>query len=203
MITKFEKRIIAFLLAALMCSPVTAFSAVTVNAEETQEIVQQEAQTNVQGDETAVQDDAADTAEDSAAEVQQDTNSEDQSVNDLDDGAFIPIQEEQYEEEPDVIYSEESASEEMQQAEEENEIYAVERAANSDVPDEELEKVSLGENGEPVRMTTVIGQGEESVRYLFQPEESGEYYLDIIGTGDFYIQEKTDSGTRGVMSKVS
>ena len=41
MITKFEKRIIAFLLAALMCSPVTAFSAVTVNAEETQETVQQ------------------------------------------------------------------------------------------------------------------------------------------------------------------
>ena len=205
MITKFEKRIIAFLLAALMCSPVTAFSAVTVNAEETQETVQQEAQTNVQGDEAAVQDSvAADAAaEDPASDVQQDTTSEGQSVNDLDDGAFIPIQEEQYAEEPDVIYSEESTSEEMQQAAEENEIYAAERAANSDVPDEELEKVALGENGEAVRMTTVIGQGEESVRYLFQPEESGEYYLDIIGTGDFYIQEKTDSGTRGVMSKVS
>ena len=205
MITKFEKRIIAFLLAALMCSPVTAFSAVTVNAEETQETVQQEAQTNVQGDETAVQDSvAADAAaEDPASDVQQDTPTEGQSVNDLDDGAFIPIQEEQYEEEPDVIYSEESASEEMQQAEEENEIYAVERAANSDVPDEELEKVALGENGEPLRMTTVIEMGEESVRYLFQPEESGEYYLDIMGMGSFNIQEKTDSGVRHITSGTS
>ena len=205
MITKFEKRIIAFLLAALMCSPVTAFSAVTVNAEETQETVQQEAQTNVQGDETAVQDSvAADAAaEDPASDVQQDTPTEGQSVNDLDDGAFIPIQEEQYEEEPDVIYSEESASEEMQQAEEEIEIYAAERAANSDVPDEELEKVALGENGEPLRMTTVIEMGEESVRYLFQPEESGEYYLDIMGMGSFNIQEKTDSGVRHITSGTS
>ena len=205
MITKFEKRIIAFLLAALMCSPVTAFSAVTVNAEETQETVQQEAQTNVQGDETAVQDSvAADAAaEDPASDVQQDTPTEGQSVNDLDDGAFIPIQEEQYEEEPDVIYSEESASEEMQQAEEEIEIYAAERAANSDVPDEELEKVALGENGEPVRMTTVIEMGEESVRYLFQPEESGEYYLDIMGMGSFNIQEKTNSGASYIASETS
>lgn len=205
MITKFEKRIIAFLLAALMCSPVTAFSAVTVNAEETQETVQQEVQTNVQEDETAVQDsvvaDAA--AEDPASDVQQDTPSEGQSVNDLDGWAFIPIQEEQYAEEPDVIYSEESASEEMQQAEEENEIYATERAANSDVSDEELEKVSLGENGEPVRMTTVIGQGEESVRYLFQPEESGAYYLDVVGTGGFNIFEKTDSGVEYIAGEMS
>lgn len=203
MITKFEKRVIAFLLAALMCCPVTAFSAVTVNAEETQDTEQQEVQTNVQKNETAVQDDAADTAENSATEVQQDTNSEDQTVNDLDDGAFIPIQEEQYEEEPDVIYSEESASEEMQQAEEENEIYAAERAANSDVPDEELEKVALGENGEQVRMATVIGQGEESVRYLFQPEESGAYYLDVVGTGGFNIFEKTDSGVEYVAGEMS
>ena len=98
MITKFEKRVIAFLLAALMCCPVTAFSAVTVNAEETQDTEQQEVQTNVQKNETAVQDDAADTAENSATEVQQDTNSEDQTVNDLDDGAYLPIQEEQYDE---------------------------------------------------------------------------------------------------------
>ena len=205
MITKFEKRIIAFLLAALMCSPVTAFSAVTVNAEETQGTVQQEVQTNVQEDEAAVQDSvAADAAaEDPASDVQQDTTSEGQSVNDLDDGAFIPIQEEQYAEEPDVIYSEESTSEEMQQAAEENEIYAAERAANSDVPDEELEKVALGENGEAVRMTTVIGQGEESVRYLFQPEESGEYYLDIMGMGSFNIQEKTNSGASYIASETS
>ena len=207
MITKFEKRIIAFLLAALMCSPVTAFSAVTVNAEETQGTEQQDVQINVQEDENAVQDDD-DTkedkaAEDSASDVQQDTTSERKSVNDPDDGAFIPIQEERYEEEPDVIYSEEITSEEMQQAEKENEIYAAERAANSDVPDEELEKVALGENGEPLRMTTVIEMGEESVRYLFQPEESGEYYLDIMGMGSFNIQEKTDSGASYIAGETS
>ena len=59
MITKFEKRIIAFLLAALMCCPVTAFSAVTVNAEETQDTEQQETQSDALADGTAVQDDAA------------------------------------------------------------------------------------------------------------------------------------------------
>lgn len=207
MITKFEKRIIAFLLAALMCSPVTAFSAVTVNAEETQGTEQQDVQINVQEDENAVQDDD-DTKEDKAAEdfasdVQQDTASERKSVNDPDDGAFIPIQEERYEEEPDVIYSEEITSEEMQQAEKENEIYAAERAANSDVPDEELEKVALGENGEPLRMTTVIEMGEESVRYLFQPEESGAYYLDVVGTGGFNIFEKTGSGVEYVVGEMS
>ena len=167
MITKFEKRAIAFLLAALMCCPVTAFSAVTVNAEETQETEQQEAQTNVQENETAVQDSVA--ADEAASDVQQDTTSERQSVNDLDDGAFIPIQEEQYEEvQGDTEESEaNAASEAQQQAEEEYAVYAAHRAAESNVPDEELEKVALGEKGEPVRMTTDISESEGSVRYLF------------------------------------
>lgn len=200
MITKFEKRAIAFLLAALMCCPVTAFSAVTVNAEETQETEQQEAQTNVQENETAVQDSVA--ADEAASDVQQDTTSERQSVNDLDDGAFIPIQEEQYEEvQGDTEESEaNAASEAQQQAEEEYAVYAAHRAAESNVPDEELEKVALGEKGEPVRMTTDISESEGSVRYLFQPEESGAYYLDVIGQGGFTVYEKTDDGEEYVGS---
>lgn len=194
MITKFEKRVIAFLLAALMCCPVTAFSAVTVHAEETQGIEQQETQSDALTDGTAVQDDAA--AGDSASDVQQDVPSEGQSVNDLSDGAFIPIQEEQYEEVQDDTEESEAnaASEAQQQAEEEYAVYAAQRAAESNVPDEELEKVAMGENGEPVRMTTDISESEGRVRYLFQPEESGAYYLDVIGQGGFTVYEKTDDG---------
>ena len=194
MITKFEKRVIAVLLAALMCCPVTAFSAVTVNAEETQDTEQQETQSDALADGTAVQDDAA--AGDPASDVQQDVPSEGQSVNDLSDGAFIPIQEEQYEEvQDDTEESEANAvSEAQQQAEEEYAVYAAQRAAESNVPDEELEKVAMGENGESVRMTTDISESEGSVRYLFQPEESGAYYLDVIGQGGFTVYEKTDDG---------
>lgn len=193
MITKFEKRVIAFLLAALMCCPVTAFSDVTVSAEETQDTAQQETQSDALADGTAVQDDAA--AGDPASDVQQDVPSEGQSVNDLSDGAFIPIQEEPYEEAQDEIEeSEENAVAEAQQrAEEEYAAYAAQRAAENDVPDEELEKVVLGENGEPARMTTDISESEGTVRYLFQPEESGAYYLDVIGQGGFTVYEKTDN----------
>ena len=200
MITKFEKRVIAFLLAALMCCPVTAFSAVTVHAEETQDTEQQETQSDALADGTAVQDDAA--AGDPASDVQQDVPSEGQSVNDLSDGAFIPIQEQQYEEVQDDTEESEAnaASEAQQQAEEEYAVYAAQRAAESNVPDEELEKVVLGENGEPVRMTTDISETEGSVRYLFQPEESGAYYLDVIGQGGFSVYEKTDDGEEYVGS---
>lgn len=200
MITKFEKRVIAFLLAALMCCPVTAFSAVTVNAEETQDTEQQETQSDALADGTVAQDDAA--AGDSASDVQQDVSSEGQSVNDLSDGAFIPIQEEPYEEAQDETEeSEENAAAEAQQrAEEEYAAYAAQRAAESDVPDEELEKVALGENGEPARMTTDISESEGIVRYLFQPEESGAYYLDVIGQGGFSVYEKTDDGEEYVGS---
>ena len=203
MITKFEKRVIAFLLAALMCCPVTAFSAVTVHAEETQGIEQQETQSDALTDGTAVQDDAA--AGDPASDVQQGVPSEGQSVNDLSDGAFIPIQEEQYEEVQDDTEESEAnaASEAQQQAEEEYAVYAAQRAAESNVPDEELEKVALGENGEPVRMTTDISESEGRVRYLFQPEESGAYYLDVIGQGGFTVYEKTDDGEKYVESGIT
>ena len=58
----------------------------------------------------------------------------------------------------------------------------------------EIEEVSLGENNEPVTISTEIGEAGETVRYCFRPEESGGYYIDLMAQGHFSIYEETSYG---------
>ena len=65
MITKFEKRVLALLMAGLLCVPVIASSPVTVNAEEAENTVQQDEQRNAESD---VQNSAADVQTDAGGQ---------------------------------------------------------------------------------------------------------------------------------------
>lgn len=197
MITKFEKRVLAFLLAGLLCVPVTAVPSVTANAEEAESTAQQDDQQPIEED---VQTSTSETQE-GAKEQQLTTGNQEngssggEAGNDLSDGAFVPIEEEQDETqldgEQDVNENKETQTENLQEEEEEKKAAAQKTAANN-LSDEELEEVTLGENGEPVRMTTEISGSEEAVRYLFQPKESGSYYIDLLGTGSFVVYEKVN-----------
>ena len=193
MITKFEKRVLAFMLAGLLCVPVTAVPSVTANAEEVESTVQQDDQ---QTGEEDVQTSTSETQQ-PASGNQEDESSGGETGNDLSDGAFVPIEEEQDETqqngEQEVNENKETQTENRQEEEEQKKAAAQKTAANN-LSDEELEEVTLGENGEPVRMTTEIAESEEAVRYLFLPKESGSYYIDLLGTGSFSVYEKTEYG---------
>ena len=193
MITKFEKRVLAFMLAGLLCVPVTAVPSVTANAEEVESTVQQDDQ------QTGEEDAQTSTSETQqpASGNQEDEPSGGETGNDLSDGAFVPIEEEQDETqqngEQEVNENKETQTKNHQEEEEQKKAAAQKTAANN-LSDEELEEVTLGENGEPVRMTTEIAESEEAVRYLFLPKESGSYYIDLLGTGSFSVYEKTEYG---------
>ncbi len=199
MITKFEKRVLAFLLAGLLCVPVTAVPSVTANAEEAESTAQQDDQQPVEED---VQTSTSETQE-GAKEQQPATGNQEngssggEAGNDLSDGAFVPIEEVQDETQldgkQDVNENKETQTENLQEEEEEKKAAAQKTAANN-LSDEDLEEVTLGENGEPVRMTTEISESEESVRYLFQPKENGAYYVDLLGIGNFSVYEKSEDG---------
>lgn len=194
MITKFEKRVLAFMLAGLLCVPVTAVPSVTANAEEVESTVQQDDQ------QTGEEDAQTSTSETQqpASENQEDESSGGETGNDLSDGAFVPIEEEQDETqqngEQEVNENKETQTKNHQEEEEQKKTATQKTAANN-LSDEELEEVTLGENGEPVRMTTEIAESEEAVRYLFLPKESGSYYIDLLGTGSFSVHEKTEYGS--------
>ena len=191
MITKFEKRVLAFMLAGLLCVPVTAVPSVTANAEEVESTVQQDDQ------QTGEEDAQTSTSETQqpASGNQEDESSGGETGNDLSDGAFVPIEEEQDETqqngEQEVNENKETQTENLQEEEEEKKAAAQKTAANN-LSDEELEEVTLGENGEPVRMTTEIAESENVVRYVFCPEENGAYYVDLLSMGEFQIYEKWD-----------
>lgn len=199
MITKFEKRVLAFLLAGLLCVPVTAVPSVTANAEEAESTAQQDDQQPIEED---VQTSTSETQE-GAKEQQLTTGNQEngssggEAGDDLSDGAFIPIEEEQDEIQQDgeqeVNENKEIQTENLQEEEEEKKA-AAQKTATNNLSDEELEEVTLGEDGEPVRMTTEISESEEAVRYLFQPQESGAYYIDLLGTGNFSVYEKNEDG---------
>lgn len=197
MITKFEKRVLAFLLAGLLCIPVTAVPSVTANAEEAESTAQQDDQQPIEED---VRTSTSETQEDAKEQQlttgnQENGSSGGEAGNDLSDGAFVPIEEEQDETqldgEQDVNENKETQTENLQEEEEEKKAAAQKTAANN-LSDEELEEVTLGENGEPVRMTTEIAESENVVRYVFCPEENGAYYVDLLSMGGFQIYEKWD-----------
>lgn len=198
MITKFEKRMIAFLMAGLLCIPVIASSPVTVNAEETESTVQQDEQRNAESD---VQNNAADVQTDTGEQQAVPENQEKklsggEAGNDLADGAFVPIEEEQgngqKNKEQDENITKRTLSENFQGKEQKKDV--VQKAAANRLPDEEPEEVTLGEGNEPVRMTTEIAESEATVRYLFRPQERGAYYIDLLGAGNFSVYEMTEDG---------
>ena len=196
MMTKFERRVIAFLLAGLLCIPVTTVPSVSVNAEGSDSTVQQEEDSEfiVQNEETEVQQDGTEEQDkvDTDAEDEQEVSSNEDAGNDLSDGTLIPIEDEQSEDQK-ANKNKEKQTESLQEKDEQN-VTVAQRSARNNLSDEEIEEVTLGEDGEPVRMVTEIPESEESVRYLFQPEESGAYYIDLLGPGWFSVYEETESG---------
>ena len=198
MVTKFEKRVLALLMAGLLCVPVIASSPVTVNAEEAENTVQQDEQRNAESD---VQNNAADVQTDAGGqqfvpENQEKKLSGEEAGNDLADGAFVPIEEGQgngqNNEEQDENIAQRTPSENLQGKEQKKAV--IQKAAVNSLSGEEPEEVSLGENDEPVRMTTEIAESEAAVRYLFRPQESGAYYIDLLGAGNFSVYEMTEDG---------
>ena len=130
MITKFEKRVLAFLLAGLLCVPVTAVPSVTANAEEAESTAQQDDQQPVEED---VQTSTSETQE-GAKEQQPATGNQEngssggEAGNDLSDGAFVPIEEVQDETQldgkQDVNENKETQTENLQEEEEEKKAAA-------------------------------------------------------------------------------
>ena len=113
MITKFEKRMLAFLLAGLLCVPVTAVPSVTASAEEAESTVQQDEEQSGGED---VQTSASETQKDveekqPAADGQKEGNLSSEAGNDLSDGRFVPIEEEQ-----DVKESEDTEKENLKKS---------------------------------------------------------------------------------------
>ena len=194
--TKFEKRVTAFLLAGLLCIPVTTVPSVSVNAEESDSTVQQEEEPElvVQNEETEVKQDGTEDQDtvDTEAEGGQEVSFNEDAGNNLSDGTLIPIEDGQGEDQK-ANKNEEKQTEGLQEKDEQN-VAVAQRSARNNLSDEEIEEVTLGEDGEPVRMVTEIPESEESVRYLFQPEESGAYYIDLLGTGWFSVYKETADG---------
>lgn len=58
----------------------------------------------------------------------------------------------------------------------------------------EIEEVSLGKGNGPVLISTEISEAGETVRYRFQPEKSGGYYIDLMDQGQFSVYEETIYG---------
>lgn len=190
MITKFEKRMLAFLLAGLLCVPVTAVPSVTASAEEAESTVQQDEEQSGGED---VQTSASETQKDveekqPAADGQKEGNLSSEAGNDLSDGRFVPIEEEQ-----DVKESEDTEKENLKK-EKEQKKYEAQKTAVNNLSSEEPEEITLGENDAPVEMTTEIAESEESVRYIFLPKENGAYYIDLLGTGSFTVYEMSEDG---------
>ena len=139
MITKFEKRVLALLMAGLLCVPVIASSPVTVNAEEAENTVQQDEQRNAESD---VQNNAADVQTDDGGQQSVPENQEKklpvgEAENDLTDGAFVPIEEGQgngqNNEERDENISQRTPSENLQGKEQKKAV--VQKAAANSLSD--------------------------------------------------------------------
>lgn len=190
MITKFEKRVLAFLLAGLLCVPVTVVPSVTANAEEAESTVQQDEELSGGEDAQTSVSETQENAEEkqSADDGQKEENLSNGSGNDLSDGMFVPIEEEQG-----VKEREETENENLKN-EEEQKKYEVQKSAVNNLSAEEPEEITLGENDESVEMTTEIAESEESVRYIFLPKENGAYYIDLLGTGSFTVYEMSEDG---------
>ena len=102
MITKFEKRVIAVILAAVMSLPVTAFSSVTVKAEQADAASGGEVQTSNEAlpDADAAAEDFAEgqtPVPDAGGEASDDAAEDAAGMDVPDDGAFIPLEEEKKE----------------------------------------------------------------------------------------------------------
>lgn len=199
MITKFEKRMIAVLLAALMCVPVSAIPVAQVNAEETQAVEPQEAisaeetqqgETDTAGADTA---ESTDTSDSSSAGA----SGEKAGMDVDDDGAFIPL-----EEEPQTPESEQAQEKQVQkeqaqeqQAQEQKaaqeDIQSAEKKADSDVPDAELPKIVLPANESQVRTETEFDGTTYSVRYIFQPDKTDTYFLHFPGNNGYGVWHKS------------
>ena len=188
MITKFEKRMIAAMLAVMMSMPAAGLMPVTAYAAETEET-----EADIQQGVSAVKEESvmqeSEETENPGQEEQQDAvSSENQTGNDISDGTFIPIEEE--EDESGQATEEFNQESEKNTQETERQKPVVKKAATATLSVNEPEEISLGENGEAAMISTKIDESESYVRYLFQPDETGAYYIDLLGPGVFYVYEE-------------
>ena len=190
--TKFEKRVIAVIMAAMMCVPAAGTSVVTVQAEETDGAVQA-------GDQQVAPDQAgteAWSAEDGAAapadagqpteETEASEEAQEQEGNDLSDGAFIPLEDE--------TADDETAEEAADQTAAEEEKNIQEQPAKTYVaPEDTAGTITVGGDNVPVKMTTEITDGM-AVSYQLKVEETGKYYFHVRGEAVYDVYESTADG---------
>ena len=229
MITKFEKCVIAVMMAAMMCVPAAGMSAVTVQAEEAgtvQTAGQQDNGTGLTGGQQLQPGTTAE-AENPSQETAQGTVSDDlsqkpetgkseeaqeQAGNDLSDGVFIPLEDDEDAQEDngaaDKDTEEDAASAPVQDEKEDDELQNAEKdAAQTDkeqTVQEQQSKVyadaagtagtiTVGGDNAPVKMTTEVPEND-SVKYLIKAEETGKYYFNIREEGRYDLFEITENG---------
>lgn len=201
MVTKFEKRIIAVLLAVIMCVPTAVIPAIQVKAESEKEAVSQNSIGKADLQQNAADHADGDNEDDGSASgmengIADNTGNAQANTrkNDIGDGAFIPIEEETVDESNLAENAQESAVNAQNVQESENSVY-------TETNNEELEEIVLKPDGQPVRISTKIDTYGEVVKYQFQPEESGTYYINLTGyTSGYQVYKKTEFGQTWVES---
>lgn len=187
MITRFEKRVVAVILAVILAIPLSGLPSVAVQAEETENIT-----------------DAPQPEQPDMAEEQQEGEETEQS----DEGAFIPIIEEEEQEEtgeaegdgtPQAAGSEQQEPE-MPAAQPEPSLEPAEKSPNAELPDEQMEEITVQADGTMTRVSTVVEEAGMPVRYRLIPEASGTYYIDLCQYSGVTIYEKTEYGETYVAS---
>lgn len=193
MITRFEKKVVAVILAVILSIPLSGLSLITVQAEETENITD------------AVRQEQPDVAEEQQdAEEQQEGGKTEQS----DEGVFIPIIEGEGAEETgevkDDMMSQEAEPDrqksEMPAVQPEPSLETTEKSPNEELADEDMEELTVQADGAPTRMTTVVEEAGMPVRYRLIPEVSETYYIDFYGYSGVNIYEKTEYGEEYVSS---
>lgn len=188
MITKLEKRVLAVLLAAVMCVPVTGFSSVTVNAEETNaeaQINEDEMNGTVTGTEPEEETEGQNPVQKEEDGQNPETADDMEGTDVSDDGAFIPLEDENKKAETDSKTQDIQAETKEETKEDTEEAESVQKSANADA---DLPEIVLGENGDPVRMKTE----QEETKYIFSPKMTDAYYVNVIGyVGSWSVSQKT------------
>lgn len=184
MITRFEKRVVAVILAVILAIPLSGLPSVAVQAEEAENIT-----------------DAPQPEQPDVAEEQQEGGETEQT----EEGAFIPIieEEEPVEAEGDGTPQEESPDPqepEMPAAQPEPSLEPAEKSPNAELPDEQMEELTVQADGTPTRVSTVVEEAGMPVRYRLIPEVSETYYIDLYEYSRVTIYEKTEYGETYVAS---
>lgn len=196
--TKFEKRVIAVIMAVMMCVPAAGTSVVTVQAEEMdgavqvgdQQVAPDQAETEAWSAEAGAADEGQTEEETGASEEAQV-----QEGNDLSGGAFIPLEDEKADDETEAEETaDEAVSEDQTDSEEEQIVTEEEQHVKTyAAPEDTAGTITVGGDNAPVKMTTEITDGT-AVAYQLKVEETGKYYFNVRGEAVYDVYESTADG---------